>query len=79
MYSTAVGLIMRGFEYLDTYKKTFVAGKKEEFAKSLINESDKEGIKGGEIPVKEEERTPLSEKIKIMLSRIFEVEDQKIN
>ena len=79
MYSTAVGLITRGFEYLDTYKKTFVAGKKEDFAKSLINESDKEGIKSGEIPVKEEERTPLSEKIKIMLSRIFEVEDQKIN
>jgi len=29
--------------------------------------------------VHEEEKTPLTEKIKIMLSRMFEVEDQTIN
>ena len=30
-------------------------------------------------PVHEEEKIPLTEKIKIMLSRMFEVEDQPIN
>ena len=31
MYATSVGLIMRGFEHLETYKKSFSAGRKEEF------------------------------------------------
>jgi cell division protein FtsA len=40
MYATSVGLIMRGFEYLETYKKSFVAGRKEDFIKSkkTVNE-----------------------------------------
>src|SRR5512140_417793 len=33
MYATSVGLIMRGFEYLDLYKKTFNAGNMAEFVK----------------------------------------------
>ena len=33
MYATSVGLIMRGFEYLETYKKSFNAGNPEEFVK----------------------------------------------
>jgi len=96
MYATSVGLIMRGFEYLETYKKTFVAGTLEdlEAQEHLINESK---IKAEEAKVKEEEeeeeevadtftrfsheeeKVSLTDKIKIMLSKMFEVEDQPIN
>jgi cell division protein FtsA len=74
MYATSVGLIMRGFEYLETYKKTFNAGSSAEFVKSKVE------VKGETLypPVQEEEKIPLTEKIKSMLSRMFEVEDQPI-
>ena len=84
MYATSVGLIMRGFEYLETYKKSFNAGIKEEFVvpkvvsstKQVEVESEQEELVEA---VHEEEKTPLTEKIKLMLSRMFEVEDQSIN
>ena len=82
MYATSVGLIMRGFDYLETYKKSFNAGSKEEFALPKVavvsqhGEGEEEALKPS---VQEEEKTPLTEKIKIMLSRMFEVEDQSIN
>ena len=83
MYATSVGLIMRGFEYLETYKKMFSAGKKEEFIKTReeikqekevqpANEHQDENLETGD-------KVPLTEKIKSILSRMFEVEDQKIN
>jgi cell division protein FtsA len=81
MYATSVGLIMRGFEYLETYKKSFNAGNSEEFVKPTAvivdqhKEEDEETFVG---PVQEEEKISLTEKIKIMLSRMFEVEDQPI-
>lgn len=81
MYATSVGLIMRGFDYLETYKKSFNAGVKEEFVKPKVAvvaqhvEEEEEELKPS---VQEEEKTPLAEKIKIMLSRMFEVEDQSI-
>lgn len=81
MYATSVGLIMRGFDYLETYKKSFNAGIKEEFVAPKIavvaqhNEEEAEELKPS---VMEEEKTPLTEKIKIMLSKMFEVEDQSI-
>lgn len=81
MYATSVGLIMRGFDYLETYKKSFNAGVKEEFVKPKVavvaqhEEEEEEELKPS---VQEEEKTPLTEKIKIMLSRMFEVEDQSI-
>ncbi|MFA5818310.1 MAG: cell division protein FtsA [Bacteroidales bacterium] len=81
MYATSVGLIMRGFDYLETYKKSFNAGVKEEFVKPKVavmaqhKEEEEEELKPS---VQEEEKTPLTEKIKIMLSRMFEVEDQSI-
>jgi cell division protein FtsA len=82
MYATSVGLIMRGFEYLETYKKTFNAGIKEEFAGPRVNVAGKvdaeENAEATEMNY-EEEKTPLTEKIKIMLSKMFEVEDQPIN
>src|SRR5665647_2699978 len=36
MYATSVGLIMRGFDYLETYKKTFNAGIPEEFVRPKV-------------------------------------------
>jgi cell division protein FtsA len=81
MYATSVGLIMRGFEYLDTYKKTFNA----ESAEKFVNPRDVIPVQQPEQerapisqPVHEEEKIPLAEKIKSMLSKMFEVEDQPI-
>src|SRR5512133_862932 len=48
MYATSVGLIMRGFEYLETYKKSFNAGVPEEYVKPKVA-----------VPVDEEEETVL--------------------
>ena len=81
MYATSVGLIMRGFEYLDTYKKSFNAGNPEEFVqpKAVIVDKHEEEEETLAPPVHEEEKISLTEKIKIMLSRMFEVEDQPIN
>ncbi len=84
MYATSVGLIMRGFEYLETYKKTFNAGSMDEFVKpktvvaDKFKETEEEEEDTFTAPVPEEEKIPLSEKIKSMLSRMFEVEDQPI-
>jgi cell division protein FtsA len=93
MYATSVGLIMRGFEYLDTYKKTFNAGSLEEFVKPKAMQTDfhKEQVKEKAIqdmeteeeeafvaPVPEEDKITITDKIKSMLSRMFEVEDQPI-
>ena len=89
MYATSVGLIMRGFEYLETYKKSFNAGIPEEYVKPKVAAVPVYQERAGEVtkiqdevvikkPVVEEEKTPLTEKIKMMLSRMFEVEDQVI-
>ncbi|MDP4224492.1 MAG: cell division protein FtsA [Bacteroidota bacterium] len=88
MYATSVGLIMRGFDYLDTYKKSFNAGTKDEFVrtrKPVVEKIDTEtsgktaGDEDENEPVQEEEKVSLTERIKKMLSNMFEVEDQKIN
>jgi cell division protein FtsA len=85
MYATSVGLIMRGFEYLETYKKSFNAGVQEDFVKpkplaTVKQEEEKEEMAETFAPVAaEEEKIPITEKIKSMLSRMFEVEDQSIN
>ena len=81
MYATSVGLIMRGFDYLETYKKSFNAGVKEEFVKpkvAVVEQHEEKEEEVTETFVHEEEKTPLAEKIKMMLSRMFEVEDQSI-
>jgi cell division protein FtsA len=87
MYATSVGLIMRGFEFLDIYKKEFNAGAKEQFTvpKTPVVTSGK-GVETDHQEeheeltsnAAEEERIPISEKIKSILSRMFEVEDQSI-
>ncbi|MGE5418802.1 MAG: cell division protein FtsA [Chloroflexota bacterium] len=85
MYATAVGLIMKGFEYLETYRKEFNAGNSQEFVKpkpvvkpepSLAMEEEENPVDDETLP--QDERIPITEKIKIMLSKIFDVEDQPI-
>ena len=84
MYATAVGLIMRGFDYIETYKKSFSAGKQEEFVRppKVEAESREETVTNEtEAPVEyqEEPKTSLTEKIRMMMSKMFEVEDSAIN
>ena len=84
MYATSVGLIMRGFDFLETYKKPFNAGTKEEYMKPKAPvvtqkvEEVEEVENTAPEPVHEEEKIPLTEKIKTILSKMFEVEDQPI-
>jgi cell division protein FtsA len=82
MYATSIGLIMRGFEYLETYKKIFNAGKKEEFVKPKTITVNQEVEDEAPELVQEQagdERLSLTDKIKTILTRMFEVEDQKIS
>ncbi|HOW40826.1 MAG TPA: cell division protein FtsA [Bacteroidales bacterium] len=90
MYATSVGLIMRGFEFLDTYKKNFDASEKSEYiAPKKIQTPPVQEVKAeaAEITEQEEEdvndsynedKIPTIEKIKGYFSRMFEVEDQPI-
>jgi cell division protein FtsA len=84
MYATAVGLIMRGFEYIDTYKKSFNAGRQEEFVRPPVLEAEtREDMVNNEteapVEYQEEPKTSLTEKIRMMMSKMFEVEDTSIN
>jgi cell division protein FtsA len=86
MYATAVGLIMRGFDYIETYHKTFSAGRQEEYIRPRrVDVYEKEEAEaetagaGNTAEDQPEERTSLTDKIKIMMSKMFEVEDQSIN
>jgi cell division ATPase FtsA len=84
MYATSVGLIMRGFDFLETYKKTFNAGPEEEYMKPKATVVSQKVQEAEEVEsaapehVHEEEKIPLTEKIKTILSKMFEVEDQSI-
>ena len=85
MYATSVGLIMRGFDFLETYKKPFNAGPEEEYMKPKASGCHMQKVEEVEEveniapePVHEEEKIPLTEKIKTILSKMFEVEDQPI-
>ena len=84
MYATAVGLIMRGFDYIDTYKKSFSAGRQDEFVRPpRIDVIEKEEAVTDENELQpeyqQEAKTSLTEKIRMMMSKMFEVEDQPIN
>ncbi|HPY67166.1 MAG TPA: cell division protein FtsA [Bacteroidales bacterium] len=82
MYATAVGLIMRGFDYLDTYKKSFIADRKEVFVspplREVVDHEEKE-IKESPEELQPEPKTSIAEKIKMMMIKMFEIEDQSIN
>jgi len=86
MYATSVGLIMKGFEYLETYKKKFVAGPKTEQSALKPEMKTEEVVVENlvdqpvqEIDDDEDDRISLTDKIKSMLTKIFEVEDQSIS
>jgi cell division protein FtsA len=80
MYSTSVGLIMRGFDFLETYKKSFNAAPQHEFA-----EQCDDILEPASVPDEDhtdtvgEPKTSLSEKIKMIMQKMFEVEDNPIN
>jgi cell division protein FtsA len=87
MFATSVGLIMRGFEFLETYKKTFDASEKGEYsAPKKINVTPVQEVTDGHEDdaetvshtYHEEDKIPTIEKIKGYLARMFEVEDQPI-
>jgi hypothetical protein len=85
MFATSVGLIIRGFDHLETYKKSFNAGTKEDYIKTRkpvvekVEQEVTEAVNEDPETSMPEEKVPLTEKIKQMLSKMFEVEDQKIN
>jgi cell division protein FtsA len=81
MYATAVGLIMRGFEYLSTYKQPFNAVKANEFVPPKPQEIPEKEESKPETPVREwlETKLSLTDKLKIMVQKMFEVEDQTIS
>ena len=81
MYATSVGLIMRGFDFLETYKKPFNAGTLEEYDKpgaDALSPENAEVESDAPQPVVQEEKVSLTEKIKSILVKMFEVEDQPI-
>jgi len=84
MYSTAVGLIMRGFEYLETHKKTFNAYKcVGSSTKKVLNDEVEVNVEPDIVVDTNntdngDDRPSTLEKIKGIFSRMFEVEDHPI-
>lgn len=84
MYATSVGLVMRGFEHLETYKKSFNAGLKDEFVKpkkqvvTKIEEVAEEEVYEEAETTSRSEKVTLTERIKNMISGMFDVEDTPI-
>jgi cell division protein FtsA len=83
MFATSVGLIMRGFEYLEIFKSSFNADKRSEMREQPVpaagiedinDEMDddiyEDGIDG---------KLTWAEKFKRSLTKMFETEDQSIN
>jgi len=85
MYATAVGLIMKGFEYLEMYKQDFNADTEDTYVKppQKVAVEEKE-TEENDISFEEEEIRPnpgkmsITEKLKAVVSKMFEVEDQTI-
>ncbi|MFH0843589.1 MAG: cell division protein FtsA [Bacteroidota bacterium] len=79
MYATSVGLIMKGFEYLETYREGINIAPEKEFVKP---EATREEVPD-EVSDSEEyqsiSRTSWIDKIKIVMQKMFEVEDQPIS
>ena len=78
MFSTSVGLIMRGFDYLETFKSSFNAGARTEAGD--IAEAAKEPLSHDDIYGEETgHKITWTEKLKQNLGKMFETEDQRIN
>ena len=78
MYATAVGLILKGFEYLDTYKQPFRAGKVGDFTPGATSKS-KEPKPVEETDTSNNGRLSPFQRMKEMFVQMFEVEDQPIH
>jgi len=80
MFATSVGLIMRGFDYLETYKSNFNAG-----AKSEMSEEEEKVLEEQKVEAETEDpddfgdKLSWTEKFKKSLSKMFETEDQNIS
>jgi cell division protein FtsA len=90
MYATSVGLIMKGFDYLETYRQPFNAGTPEEYRQPVHKPAYEEPVAEQEAEAedfRDEEaesysragKTSITEKIKAMMRNMFEVEDQTIS
>jgi cell division protein FtsA len=83
MYATSVGLIMRGFEHMETYKVGFDIKPTVEYirpnAEQIIPPSEKKNdVEVSPPPVQEEEKLSFVDKLKRMFEKIIEIEDQSI-
>ncbi len=79
MFATSVGLIMRGFDYLETFKSTFNAGSRTD-ENTGLKDTDPVNDEHSEI-YEEHAGTKISwtEKLKQSLGKMFETEDQRIS
>jgi cell division protein FtsA len=85
MFATSVGLIMKGFEFLDNYKQEFSAGQRVEKQK---NEPRTKAVPVND-DLKEEDdflpeessssRMSFADKLKARFSQMFEFDDQAIS
>ena len=80
MFSTSVGLIMRGFDYLETYKSNFNAGEKSEMSEEQEELFGRQKVEiEAEIFEDNDGKMSWAEKFKKSLSKMFETEDQDIS
>lgn len=80
MFATSVGLIMKGADYLETYKSSFNAGEKSEMSESADAAGEPGDLKAdGSEEHEYEDKLSWRDKFKNSLSQMFETEDQKIN
>jgi len=77
MFATSVGLIMRGFDYLETFKSNFNAGHKSEVNEGI--DIDSNSNIDDDFTGENEGKKSWKEKFKVNLSKMFETEDQSIN
>jgi len=80
MFATSVGLIMRGFDYLETFKSSFNAGSRTD--ENFPDDELVENANGDSVEGYEEEaggKKSWTEKLKHHLANMFETEDQSIN
>ena len=81
MFATSVGLIMRGFDYLETFKSSFNAGERSDEKVSMAPQP--EMVSGDDdqefFDVEPGDKIPWTEKLKKSLGKMFETEDQRIS
>lgn len=83
MFATSVGLIMRGFEYLEVYKSSFNADKRSEtIERDKVREEMAQTADQFDEELYDEDsdsKLTWAEKFKRSLTKMFETEDQNIN